>query len=272
MTPEGVRRPTRIVCLTEETTDVLYRLGEEDRIVGVSSHTVHPPRARREKARIGSFASPALETVLELRPDLVLAFSDVQADIVRDLIRHGLQVMTFNQRTVAGIFRMIGLVGALVGASDRAAELIADLEERLERVRAESTPGPAPRVYFEEWNEPMISGIGWVSELIEIAGGRDCFPELGSRPAARDRVIEDPGLVVRREPDIIVGSWCGKRFRPERVAARDGWDRIPAVAEGHLYEVPSAEILQPGPVALTRGLDRLRAIVAGWRTETAEGG
>jgi iron complex transport system substrate-binding protein len=259
------RYPERIVCLTPETVDVLYRLGEERRIAGISGYTVTPRRARREKPKISAFTTADLPRILALEPDLVLAFSDLQAEIARDLARAGIEVHLFNQRDVAGILRMVVAVGGLVGASAPAEALARTLAEDLARARiAAERLRCRPRVYFEEWDEPMIAGIGWVSELIEVAGGTDCFADLAQHAAASARIIADPGEVVRRAPDIIIGSWCGKRFRPERVAARRGWERVPAVAAGALHEVKSALILQPGPTALTEGLAALRAIVDSW--------
>jgi iron complex transport system substrate-binding protein len=261
----GDRYPQRIVCLTAETADVLYRLGEERRIAGISGYTVTPPRARREKPKVAAFATADVPKILALAPDLVLAFSDLQAEIARDLALAGVEIHLFNQRSVAGILRMVVTLGALVGVPERAEALAASLEAGIAQARAASARLPRrPRVYFEEWDAPMIAGILWVSELVEIAGGTDCFADLARRPEARARIIADPDEVVRRAPDIIVGSWCGKRFRPERVAARAGWAAIPAVANGALHEVKSAHILQPGPTALTDGLAALRAIVDGW--------
>lgn len=259
------RLPQRIVCLTEETTETLYLLGEEHRIVGISGFTVRPARARREKPKVSAFTSAKIDKILALEPDLVLGFSDLQASIAEELIRCGVNVFIFNHRSVSGIFSMIATVGMLVGASKKTAELIAQLEAGLEEVRQKAATLPRrPRVYFEEWDNPLISGIGWVSELVEIAGGLDCFPELARKPMARDRVIADPLEVPRRAPDIIIGSWCGKKFQPAQVAARAGWQEIPAVKQGHLYEIKSADILQPGPAALTDGLRQLQAIVQQW--------
>jgi len=259
------RLPQRIVCLTEETTETLYLLGEEHRIVGISGFTVRPARARKEKPKVSAFTSAKIDKILALEPDLVLGFSDLQASIAQELIRCGVTVFIFNHRSVSGIFSMIATVGMLVGASKKTAELIAQLEAGLEEVRQQAATLPRrPRVYFEEWDNPLISGIGWVSELVEIAGGLDCFPELARKPMARDRVIADPLEVPRRAPDIIIGSWCGKKFQPAQVAARAGWQEIPAVKQGHLYEVKSADILQPRPAALTDGLRQLQAIIQQW--------
>ncbi len=260
-----MKLPERIVCLTEETTETLYLLGEERRIVGVSGYTVRPPRARREKPRVSAFSSANSARILALRPDLVIGFSDIQADIARDLIKRGLNVLVFNQRSVAEILGMIQTLGSLVGAADRAEKMAADLEAGLETIRARTVRlAKRPRVYFEEWDQPMISGIRWVSELIGIAGGDDIFPELARSQDARGRIIADAGEVVRRRPDIILGSWCGKKFRPEKVRGRAGWSEVPAVRDSQLFEIKSAEILQPGPAALTDGVRRMHAIVQAW--------
>ena len=257
--------PQRIVCLTEEPTEVLYALGEEARIVGISGFTVRPPRARREKPRISAFISARIERIAALKPDLVIGFSDMQADIARDLIKLGIEVWISNHRSVEGILAYIRRLGALVGVSEKADSLAQSIERRLAALSQRSAAWPRrPRVYFEEWDEPMISGIRWVSELIAIAGGVDVFPELGASSLAKDRIIADPAEVIRREPDIILGSWCGKRFRPQQLAARPGWDGIAAVRNAELHEVKSPIILQPGPAALTDGLDAMHAIFARW--------
>jgi iron complex transport system substrate-binding protein len=256
--------PTRIVCLTEETVETLYLLGEDARIVGVSGYAVRPARVRKEKPRVSAFTSADTEKIVALEPDLVLAFSDLQADIVADLIRRGLAVHVFNQRSLSGILAMVRTLGAIVGASAAAERLAADLESRLDAARREAASAPVrPRVYFEEWDEPMISGIGWVSELIETAGGTDVFADRAGEQSARDRIVT-PEAVIAAAPDIVFGSWCGKRFRPEKFAARLGFAAIPAVRDGELHEIKAPLILQPGPAALTDGLDALRAIVAGW--------
>jgi iron complex transport system substrate-binding protein len=253
--------PERIVCLTEETTETLYLLGEQDRIVGISGYTVRPPQARTEKPRVSAFISADIPKVLALRPDLVLAFSDLQADIVAALIREGVAVHAFNQRTVAEIIDMIHTLGALVGAGPRARILAEELTANIERARAATAKlAYRPRVYFEEWDEPMISGIAWVSELIEFAGGRDIFAERAPYKSARDRIVSVEE-VVNRAPDIIIGSWCGKKFRSEKVAARPGFSTIPAVSHGRLYEIKSSLILQPGPAALSDGLAALQRII-----------
>ena len=261
--------PQRIVCLTEETTEWLYLLGEERRIVGISGFTVRPRRARQEKPKVSAFTSARIEQIVALRPDLVLGFSDIQADIAADLIRAGVPVLVFNQRSVAEIFEVLGQVAALVGAPQRGHALLLQFRERLGQmqraVQARLAQGRRrPRVYFEEWDAPQISGIRWVSELIGIAGGEDCLAELAAQPLAKGRIVADPLEVVRRAPDIIVGSWCGKKFRPEQVAARPGWQDVPAVRDGQLFEVKSPEILQPGPAALTDGAEALHRIVMNW--------
>lgn len=263
------RGPRRIVCLTEETTETLYLLGEQDRIVGISGFTVRPPQARKEKPKVSAFTSAKIDKILALEPDLVLGFSDLQADIAAALIRAGLEVHIFNQRSIEGILDMMLRLGAMIDATKEAARLVEEYRVALDTARAEASKlTRRPRVYFEEWDEPMISGIRWVSELIHIAGGEDCFPELAAQPLARQRIIADPQAVIDRQPDIIIGSWCGKRFRPERVQARPGWHAIPAVRRGQVHEIKSAEILQPGPAALTDGLNQLRRIIHGWAAET----
>jgi iron complex transport system substrate-binding protein len=261
--PDGL--PQRIVCLTEEPTEVLYALGEQHRIVGISGFTVRPPAARLEKPKVSAFTSARTEQILALQPDLVIGFSDIQADIARDLIARGLEVWISNHRSVEGIFGYVRRLGSLVGAGERAEIYALELETHVRKVREAAALLPRrPRVYFEEWDDPLISGIRWVSELTTIAGGDDIFPELAGSSLARDRIIGDPLEVVRRQPDVIIGSWCGKKFRGDRLAARPGWDGVPAVRNGELHEVKSPLILQPGPAALTDGLDALHAIVARW--------
>ncbi len=255
--------PERIVCLTEETTETLYLLGEQDRIVGISGYTVRPPQARQEKPRVSAFISADIPKILALRPDLVLTFSDLQADIVAALIRAGVTVHAFNQRTVVEILDMIRTLGALVGAQDRAEALANRLTANLEDTRRRAAKaGHRPKVYFEEWDDPMISGIAWVSELIEAAGGDDIFPELAACKSAKDRIVTRDE-VIRRAPDIIVGSWCGKKFNREKVIARPGFETIPAVSSGRIHEIKSPLILQPGPAALTDGLSALETIIRG---------
>lgn len=258
--------PNRIVCLTEETTETLYLLGEQARIVGISGYTVRPPQARREKPRVAAFTSAKIDRILDLRPDLVIGFSDLQADIAAQLIRAGVAVTVFNQRSVDGILQMIRMLGAMVGAQQGADALVDGLRAGVEAVRTEADQyRTRPRIYFEEWHDPLFSAIAWVSELIQIAGGVDCFPELATQPAGRDRIISDPDEVIRRQPDIIIASWCGRRFRPEAVRSRPGWERIPAVRDAQLHEIKSPDILQPGPAALTDGLRQIADIVHAWQ-------
>ncbi len=268
--PAPARYAERIVCMTEETTETLYELGAEDRIVGISGFTVRPPRARKEKPKVSAFTSAKIDRILELEPDLVLGFSDLQADIAAELIRRGVDVHVFNHRSVDGIFRMIRTVGALIGEQARTEAYAADLEAGLRQVRETAAALPRrPRVYFEEWDDPLISGIRWVSELVGIAGGDDVFPELAKESLGKNRIIADPLEVARRAPDLIIGSWCGKKFRPERVAERSGWSDIPAVRDGEVFEVKSAIILQPGPAALTDGVAELSRLVSGWAERQA---
>jgi iron complex transport system substrate-binding protein len=261
--------PERIVCLTEETVETLYLLGEERRIAGVSGYAVRPPQVRREKPRVSAFISADFEKIVALEPDLVLTFSDLQADIAAELIRRNIAVHAFNQRDVAGIFAMIRTLGALVGATDKAEALAVSLEDRLDEVREQAEQLPRrPRVYFEEWDEPMISGLKWVSELIEAAGGIEVFPQLAANKNAKDRIV-DADAVIAAAPDIIIGSWCGKKFVPSKVKAREGFAAIPAVRDNELHEIKSALILQPGPAALTDGVDQLVRIVGGWASRVS---
>lgn len=256
--------PERIVCLTEETVETLYLLGEERRIVGVSGYAVRPPQVRREKPRVSAFISADFEKIIALKPDLVLTFSDLQADIAAQLIRQNIAVHAFNQRDIAGILDMIRTLGALVGATEKAEELAVSLEDRLDAAHEQATQLPRrPRVYFEEWDEPMISGIKWVSELVEIAGGVEAFPALADNKSAKDRIVSAEA-VIAAAPDIIIGSWCGKKFVPAKVTARSGFAAIPAVRDGALHEIKSTFILQPGPAALTDGLDQLARIIGDW--------
>jgi iron complex transport system substrate-binding protein len=253
--------PERIVCLTEETVETLYLLGEERRIAGISGYVVRPARARREKPRVSAFTSADIPKILGLKPDLVLTFSDLQADIAATLIRHGVDVHAFNQRTIGEILDMIRTLGSLVGAFDRADRLAGELAAGLAQARQRGEQLPRrPQVYFEEWDDPMISAIGWVSELIDAAGGVDIFAERASCKSAKDRIVT-ADEVIRRAPDFIVGSWCGKKFRPEKVASRPGFDCVPAVRDGAVHEIKSPLILQPGPAALTDGLAALQAII-----------
>jgi iron complex transport system substrate-binding protein len=262
--------PQRIVCLTEETTEWLYLLGQQDRIVGISGYTVRPRRAREEKPKVSAFLSAKIDKILALQPDCVFGFSDLQADIASALIRHGIQVTVFNQRSVDEIFSMLWQVAAMVDAREPAEVLLAGMRERLDEIRAAAAALPRrPRVYFEEWDEPPISCIRWVSELVGIAGGDDCFPELAKQSLGKDRIVRDAQEIVRRNPDIVVGSWCGKKFRPERVPARPGWQAVNAVRDAQLFEIKSADILQPGPAALTDGVAQLHRIVMDWAVRHA---
>jgi iron complex transport system substrate-binding protein len=256
--------PARIICLTEETVETLHLLGEQDRIVGISGYVVRPPQARHEKPRVSAFTSANIDKILALKPDLVLTFSDLQADIATTLIRRGLDLHAFNQRSVAGILDMIRAIGAMVDASDRARQLVGDLEGRLAEAQTRAYRLPRrPRVFFEEWDDPLISAIGWVSELVEIAGGIDVFADRACQGAAKDRVVAMEE-VVARQPDVIIGSWCGKKLRPERVAVRPGFTQTPAVRHQDVYEIKSSLILQPGPAALTDGLAELQKIIELW--------
>ena len=252
--------PSRIVCLTEETTETLYLLGEGDRVVGVSGYTIRPPEARN-KPRVSAFINARFSKIEALEPDLVLGFSDLQADIAAELVRRGYPVVVFNQRSVAEILQMIRVLGGLVGRGDRAETLASRLQLEIDATRAAAARLPRrPRVFFEEWDTPLIAGIRWVDELVEIAGGEPLFPELRHAKLGRDRIVA-PEAVVRRDPEIIVASWCGKRVRRERISARVGWERVAAVRDGHIYEIKSAYILQPGPASLTEGLRQLHDIV-----------
>lgn len=262
--------PQRIVCLTEEPTEVLYALGEQDRIVGISGFTVRPARARHDKPRVSAFTSAKLDRILALQPDLAIGFSDMQADIAQALIKCGVEVWISNHRSVEGILGYVHRLGALVGAGAKAEAYAARLQAHVAAVRDAAARLPRrPRVYFEEWDQPQISAIRWVSELLGIAGGDDIFPARASASLARERIVADPLEVVREAPDIVIGSWCGKKFRAEQVAARPGWSALPAVRDGELHEIKSPLILQPGPAALTDGLDALHAIVARWAAREA---
>ena len=261
----GAHGPQRIVCLTEETTEWLYLLGEERRIVGISGYTVRPPRAREEKPKVSAFLSAKIDKIVALRPDCVIGFSDLQADIAAQLIRCGIAVTIFNQRSVAEIFSMLFQVAAMVGQADKGLALMASIQQRLLAIEAAAATLPRrPRIFFEEWYDPHISAIAWVSELIGIAGGDDCFPELAKEPMGKDRIIADGSAIVARNPDIIVGSWCGRRFRPAHVRVRPGWADVSAVKNDQLFEIKSAEILQPGPASLTDGVEQLHTIVMNW--------
>ena len=261
--------PKRIVCLTEETVETLYLLGEDARIVGVSGYAVRPARVRKEKPRVAAFISADIPKILALKPDLVLTFSDLQADIVASLIRAGVEVHAFNQRTISGILDMVKVLASLVGVQDKGRALALALQARVDEARlAAQSLALHPRVYFEEWDEPMISGIGWVSELVVAAGGTDVFRSLSERKSATERIVTAE-QVIAAQPEIIFGSWCGKRFRPELVCARAGFDQIPAVQTGALFEIKSPLILQPGPAALMVGLDAIVACIRKWSEATS---
>jgi iron complex transport system substrate-binding protein len=257
--------PRRIVCLTEEATEWLYLLGEQDRIVGISGYTVRPRRAREEKPKVSAFLSAKIDKILDLRPDCVFGFSDLQADIAAELVRKGVQVTIFNQRSVEEIFAMLYQVAAMVGRAQEGLRLLEGMRGRLQEIAAAGLALPRrPRVFFEEWDVPHISAIRWVSELLAIAGGDDVFPELSVQSLGKDRIVAEGAEIVRRNPDIIIGSWCGKKFRPEKVAAREGWHAVNAVRDHQLFEIKSADILQPGPAALTDGVEQLHRIVLEW--------
>ena len=262
--------PQRIVCLTEETTEWLYLLGQEAKIVGISGYTVRPRKAREEKPKVSAFLSAKIDKILALKPDCVFGFSDLQADIAALLIRAGVQVTVFNQRSVDEIFSMLYQVAAMVGEAKQGEQRLLQMRDQLNAIQtASSKYARRPKIYFEEWDEPHISAIRWVSELISIAGGDDCFPELALMPMGKDRIIADSQTIVDRAPDIIIGSWCGKKFRAEKVAARLGWQDIPAVKNKQLFEIKSADILQPGPAALTDGVAQLHHIVQQWQEQHA---
>ena len=265
--PQG---PQRIVCMTEETTEWLYLLGQEHRIVGISGYTVRPAQARQEKPRVSAFTSAKIDKIMALQPDCVFGFSDMQADIASALIRQGVQVTIFNQRSVAEIFSMMFQVAAMVGQGEQGLAQIAALQQQLAAIQDAAAALPRrPRIYFEEWDEPHISAIRWVSELMGMAGGDDCFAELSHESLGKHRIIADSVEIVRRNPDIIIGSWCGKKFRPEKVAARPGWENVNAVKNQQLFEIKSADILQPGPAALTDGVAQLHRIVMDWSRNVA---
>ena len=259
--------PRRIVCLTEEPTETLYALGESERIVGISGFTVRPARARKEKPKVSAFTSAKIDEILKLKPDFVVGFSDIQAEIAAALIKHGVEVWISNHRSVDGILDYIRRLGALVGVAAKASDYADELQRGLDAVAQEAAKLPRrPRVYFEEWDDPMISGIQWVAELVRIAGGDDIFPERAEKSLAKDRILADGSEVIARVPEIIFGSWCGKKFRPEKVAARPGWQEIPAVREQQLFEIKSPIILQPGPAALTEGVRELAMHIKSWNS------
>ena len=257
--------PRRIVCLTEEPTEVLYALGEQARIVGISGFTVRPPRARKEKPKVSAFTSAKIGEILKLEPDFVVGFSDIQADIAAELIRHGVEVWISNHRSVAEILDYVRRLGALVGAGERANVYADELARGLDAIETASAKLPRrPKVYFEEWDEPRITGIRWVAELVRIAGGDDIFPERAAESLAKNRILPNDTEIIARAPDIVFGSWCGKKFQPGKVAARPGWQDVPAVRDGELHEIKSPIILQPGPAALTDGVRELAACIRRW--------
>jgi len=260
-----VRGPRRIVCLVEEPTEVLYALGEDHRIVGISGFTVRPPRARKEKPKVSAFTSAKVDQILALKPDLAIGFSDIQADIAAELVRRGVEVWISNHRSVAGILDYVRRLGAMVGAAAKAEAYADSLERGVDAVAAKAAAFPLrPRVYFEEWDEPRISGIQWVAELVRIAGGDDIFPELAAESLAKHRILASDDAILGRDPQIVFGSWCGKKFQPGTVAARPGWDGVSAVRDGQLFEIKSPIILQPGPAALTDGLAEMHAHITRW--------
>ena len=259
------RYPERIVCMTEEPTEVLYLLGEQHRIVGISNFTVRPPEAREEKPRVSAFTSAHIDKILDLKPDLAIGFSDIQADIARDLIKEGVEVWISNHRTVEGILGYVRRLGAMVGAAEEANALARKLEDHVREVEESAARLPRrPRVYFEEWNDPMISGIGWVSEVITLAGGDDIFADNARSSLAKDRIVEDSTEVVRRRPDVMLASWCGKKFQPNHVWSREGWQEMEFVREKQATEIPAEIILQPGPAALTDGIDAVHRVIREW--------
>jgi iron complex transport system substrate-binding protein len=258
--------PRRIVCLTEETTEALYLMGEQDRIVGISGYTVRPAIARKEKPKVSAFTSAKIDKILALEPDLVLGFSDMQADIAASLVKAGVEVHIFNQRSIDEIFIMLHRLGALIGRPDKSEQLIEQFKNNLSEIEQSASQfSKRPKIFFEEWYDPLICGIRWVSELITIAGGDDCFAKMARQGLGKDRIIADQQQVIDAQPDIIIGSWCGRKFRPEKVAERPGFSEIPAVKNGQLYEIKSADILQPGPACLTDGVRQLHEIIIKWQ-------
>jgi iron complex transport system substrate-binding protein len=271
MKSTNLNLPKRIICLTEETTEWLYIIGQQDRIVGISGYTVRPPQARKEKPKISAFLSAKIDKILDLKPDCVFGFSDLQSEIASELIRNGIQVTIFNQRSIEEIFSMLFQVGAMVGEVEESLRQIEIFRNHLQQIKEKtSTFKYSPKVYFEEWDNPCISGIQWVSELITIAGGQDCFPELSLQSLGKNRIIHDQKSIVERNPDIIIGSWCGKKFRPEHLIERDGWKNISAVKNNQLFEIKSTNILQPGPAALTDGVDQIHKIIVNWHDKMCD--
>jgi iron complex transport system substrate-binding protein len=260
----------RIACLSTESVEVLYALGAQEYIAGISGYTTRPAQARSEKPKISGFSSAKLERIFAVNPDLVIAYSNMQADMSRDLIQAGVEVHAFNQRDVAGIMRMIAVLASVVGRQEQGAQLVASLLQDIELTKAQTVKWTRkPLIYFEEWDSPMMSCIGWVSELIGIAGGQDAFADLAQYHSAKERIIADPDAVLARAPDIIIGSWCGKKFRPETLSERPGWTQIPAIKNGRVFEIKSADILSPGPSAITHGLAQLHKMVADWQQENS---
>ncbi len=257
--------PERIICLTEETTEALYLMEEDHRIIGISAYTMRPERARREKTKVSAYITARTEKILELKPDLVLAFSDMQADIVADLIKEGVQVHCFNHRSISETLQMIRTLSGLIGQPEKGEKLVTQLQSNLANIQQQATKLPVrPKVYFEEWFDPIITGIGWVSELIEIAGGIDCYQEFAKQSLAKNRIVADASDVIAKQPDIYIASWCGRKFDKEKVISRDGWQEIPAIKNDDIYEVNSTDILQPGPAALTDGIAQLASIIGQW--------
>ncbi len=257
--------PKRIICLTEEPTETLYLLGEEERIIGISGFTVRPPRARKEKPKVSAFTEANIQKILELKPDLVIGFSDIQADIARQLISQGVQVWITNHRSVEEVFQFIVQMGSMVGRTDEAIALVQQFRSLIDKIQtANSHRNIKPKVYFEEWYDPLITGIRWVSEIIEIAGGVDIFPEHRQASLAKDRILADPGEVIRRDPDIILASWCGKMFKKDRLVGRTGWEQIQAVKNDDIHEIDSAIILQPGPASVSEGVKLIAEIINDW--------
>lgn len=258
--------PNRIICLTEETTEIIYELGAENLIVGISGYTIRPPRARKEKPKVSAFSSAKINKILELKPDLVLGFSDIQSDICSTLIKKGINVLCFNQRSISEILNVIKFLGKIIDKRDKSENYVKNLEVYLKKIASSSKSlNKKPRVYFEEWDDPMITGIKWVSELIEIAGGIDIFKNLSSEPLASDRIIQDPQDILNANPDIIIASWCGKKVNKEKIIARNKWDKIRAVQDNQIYEIKSPLILQPGPAALTDGAKEIQDIIFRWK-------
>ena len=254
-----VKKPKRIVCLTEEPTEILYLLGEEKRIVGISAYTCRPKQAKEDKPVVSAFISGSVKKIIDLEPDLIIGFSDIQGQLAKDLIEANQQVIIFNQRTVQEILEVIYMIGAIVGVPNRASDLIKTYIQRLNKLQNKSRL-KRPKVYFEEWDDPMISGIRWVSELIELAGGHDIFLEKSKGKLAKERFVQNED-VIGKNPDIYIASWCGKKFNKPSVLNRPGWTDINAIKRDHIYELDPSIILQPGPACLSDGLDELEKII-----------